>query len=169
VGEFPLDNGLTMPNRIASFLDWWATRHPYDFAAYNEICKAVQGYERLPRLDTEEVEQIRGTVGRAEPILHQKYQRALVRNRGLGARATVDDVDVIRNKQGARAKRVERSIVALAHTDELIDTRRIPDSPQNRELKQWYARDVKSILKQVSGPEFLAKMLPPKSKKDGEE
>lgn len=167
VGAFPLDNALTMPHRIAAFLDWWAKRHPYDFAAYNEILKAVMGYQRLPRLDTEEVEQIRGTVGRAEPILHEKYQRALVRSRGVGARATVDDIDVIRNKQVGRARRVERAIVALAHTGELIDVKRIPDNPANRDLKQWYSRDLNGILKQVSAPEYLAKMLP--KKKDEEE
>lgn len=165
VGSFPLDTALSKPARIAAFLDWWAQRHPYNFAAYNEILKAVEGYSRLPRMDTEEVEAIRACTGRAEKLLHGKYKRALIRHRGLGARASVDDADVIRHKQSDRAKKVERSIVALARQDEIIDTRRVPDTAENRALKQWYQRDVKSILRQVASPEFLAKMLPPGTKK----
>ena len=59
IEAFPLDTGLSKPQRAAAFLDWWATKHPYDFAAYNEILKAIEGYNKLPRMDTEEVEAVR--------------------------------------------------------------------------------------------------------------
>mgnify|MGYP000323885556 CR=1 FL=1 len=58
----------------------------------------------------------------------------------------------------------QRDIVALAKIDEIIDLKSIPDTPENRPLKQWYQRDVKGILKQIASPEYLAKMLPPAEK-----
>lgn len=164
IEAFPLDTGLTKPQRAAAFLDWWAHKHPYDFAAYNEILKAIEGYAKLPRMDTEEVEAVRGVVGRAANILHEKYRRGLVRQRGLGARATVDSADTIRHKAVDKSKRIERDIVALAKIDEIIDLKSIPDTAENRPLKQWYQRDVKGILKQIASPEYLAKMLPPAEK-----
>lgn len=166
--DFPLDTEMSKPHRIAAFLDWWAKKAPYDFAMYNEVLKAIEGYKRLPRLDTEEVDSLRGRIGSAERIVHEKYRRAVVRHRGLGVRATVDDVDVVRHKSVDRTRKVERAIVALARQDEIVDVNKIPNTPENRALKQWYNRDVKGILKQIAAPEFLAKMLPPGSKEKDE-
>lgn len=168
IDAFPLDTGLKKPQRIAAFLDWWANHHPYDFVAYNEITKAVEGYKKLPRMDTDEVEHMRELVGRSGKVLQEKYKRVLVRQRGIGARATVDSMDAIRNRAVDRARNVERGIVALAKLDDIIDVKSIPDTAENKPLKQWYQRDVKGILKQVASPEFLAKMLPPKQD-DGSE
>ena len=166
ISGFPLDTGLTKPQRVAAFLDWWAIKHPFDFAAYNEILKAIEGYNKLPRMDTEEVSAVRGITGRAAKVLHEKYKRSIVRRAGLGARATVDSADTIRHKAVDRSRKIERDIVALAKLDEIIDLKSIPDTPENRPLKQWYQRDVKGILKQIASPEYLAKMLPPAAKED---
>lgn len=161
IEDFQLDTAISKPQRIAAFLDWWATEHPFDFAGYHEITKAIEGYKRLPRMDTDEVATTRGLVGRSSKILQEKYKRALVCQRGLGARATVDAADTIRHKAIDRTKKVERDIVALSKLDEIIDLKTIPDTEANRPLKQWYQRDVRGILKQVASPEFLARMLPP--------
>jgi hypothetical protein len=166
LAAFPLDTGLSKPQRVASLLDWWAEKQRYDFLGYNEITKAVNGYKHMPRMDTEEVAVMRGLVGRAGKILQKKYKRALVRHRALGARATFDSVDAIRHKAVERTKKIERDIVALSDLDEIIDLKSITDTPENRPLKQWYQRDVKGILKQVASPEFRARMLPPAQKDD---
>lgn len=165
-GAFPLDMEMSMPQRVAAFLDWWAEHQPYDFAGYHEITKAVNGYKHLPRLETQEVISMQSVVGRASKILHEKYKRALVRRRGLGARGTVDSADAIRHKAVDRARKVERDIVALATLDEIIDLKSVPDTPENRAMKDWYRRDVKGILKQVAAPEFTQRLLPPKQETD---
>lgn len=163
---FRVDAELTKPARIAAFLAWWAQQRPYDFAAYNEILKAIMGYAKLPRMDTKDVEAVRDCTGRSEKILHEQFKRALIRHRGLGARASVDDADVIRHKQVDRARQVERSVMRFVRQGEIVDVRRVPDSPENRVLKQWYQRDASNIIKMVSAPEFLAKLLPPASRDD---
>lgn len=168
VADFPLDTGMSKPYRIAAFLEWWAVRHPHDFAAYNEVLKAIEGYRHMPRIDSEEVAALRTRIHSVERIMNEKYKRSLVRHRGLGVRATVDDVDMIRNKQVDRVKKVERSITAVVRLDGLIDTSKIPNTPENKPLKEWYSRDVKGIIKQIGDPRYLEKMLPPATKSDEE-
>jgi len=147
--------------RIAHFLDWWARTMPYDFAGYNEVTKAIEGYKHLPRLDSKDVERTRDTMARARVILRKKFNRDIHPSRGLGVRATVDDFDMVKNVATSRAIRVERSIRNLAETDAMIDTRKIADTAETSPLKNWYNRSVRGILKQVASPEFAAKLLPP--------
>lgn len=147
--------------RIAHFLDWWAKAMPYDYAAYNEVTKAVEGYKHLPRLDSKDVEQTRSTMARARVILRKHYNRDLHPSRGIGVRATVDDFDMVKNVATNRAIRVERSIRNLAETDAMIDTSKIPDNAATAPLKTWYKRSVKGILKQLASPDFASKLLPP--------
>jgi hypothetical protein len=160
LADFPIDLGLSKPQRIAAFLDWWATKHPFDFAAYNEILKAIEGYKRMPRMDTEEVAHLQGRIGSAEKLLQNQYKRALIRQRGLGARASVDSADALDHKQVGRVRTMERAIAAVQRGDELINLKEIPDSP----TKRWYSRDVKVILKQFEAPDALARLLPPAMK-----
>ncbi len=164
IDAFPLDTSLTKPARIAAFLAWWAKQHPYDFAAYNEILKAIEGFKKLPRMDTKDVESVRECTGRAEKILRRDYQRELIRHRGLGARASVDSLDVIQNKQVTKARRMHSAAKSFIDTDNLIDVRSIPDTAAARPWKHWYQRDAGAILKMVNSEEFLGKLLPAAAK-----
>lgn len=159
VSLFPLDTGLKKPQRIAAFLDWWAQRHPYDFSAYNELLKAIEGYKHLPRITSDEVDSIRSRVRSAERILLSKFGRVAIRNRGLGIRASVDDEDMLRNKQVDRVVKIRQSIEKAIDLDKRIDLAKVP----NGALKNWYIRGgVRGILSQVGSQEQLQKLLPPK-------
>lgn len=166
IEAFPLDTSQTKPARIAAFLTWWAKQHPHDFAAYNEILKAIEGYKKLPRMDTKDVEAVRECTGRAEKILHRDYKRVLIRHRGLGARASVDDLDIIRNKQVQKAKRMHSAAKSFIDTDALVDVRTIADTAANRPWTNWYRRDAGAIVKMVNSEDFLGKLLPAAASKD---
>lgn len=159
--EFKFDPKMRRPARIAAFLAWYAEHQPYVWAGYNEVLQATSGLGYKPRLSNDEVRVIKGAMTRAAQILQSEHGRALVTNRGLGVRATVDSVDTVKNVATKRAKRAERAIVSLSQVDEIVDVNSIPNTPENRALKQWYQRDVRGILKQVSDPQFLQRMLPP--------
>lgn len=161
VGAFPLDTKLSKTARIAAFLDYWAENHPYDFAAYNEVLKAIEGYSSLPRLENKEVDRVRSNCSGASRILRERYSRELVRHPGLGVRATVDAMDAIRHVQTKKMARVESAVKQVSAVDDNIDLKSIPDTAENRPLKDWYKRDVKGILKQIASPEMLSRMLPP--------
>ena len=161
IEAFRLDTKLSKTARIAAFLDFWATEHPLDYAQYNEVLKAIEGYGYTPRLDNEECDKVRSKCHGAGRILRSKYKRELVRHQGLGVRATVDSMDVIRHVQTKRVSKIENAVKAAADTDANVDLKSIPDSPENKPLKDWYKRDMKSLLKQLSSPDVMARMLPP--------
>lgn len=161
IEAFPLDAKLSKTARIAAFLDFWAAEHPYDFVQYNEVLKAIEGYGYLPRLENKDCDGVRNRCHGAGRILRVKFKRELVRHQGLGVRATVDSMDVIRHVQTKRSAKIENAIKAAAETDANVDIRSIPDTPENAPLKTWYKRDMKSLLKQLSSPEVMARMLPP--------
>ncbi len=161
ISDFHVDPEMRRPARIAAFLHWYAQHQPYVWAGYNEVLQATNGLGYKPRLSNDEVRVIKGAMHRAGQILMETYGRAVISNRGLGIRATVDAADTVRHVATKRAKRAERAIVSLAQVDEIVDVSAIPNTPENKALKQWYQRDVRGILKQVSDAEFLTKMLPP--------
>jgi len=163
---FPLDNKMTKPQRVAALLDWWAGKYNYDFLGYNEITKAVNGYKHMPRMENQEVTDMRSIVGRAAKILQEKYKRGLVRHWALGARATAEDMDTIRNNVAAAARRHERSGVALVKLVDIVNVKNIPDTPENRPHRQWVQRDIMGIVKQLSEPNYMARLLPPKKKEE---
>jgi hypothetical protein len=152
---------LSKTARIAAFLDFWAQEHPYDFAQYNEVLKAIEGFGYMPRLENKECDGVRSRCYGAGRILRRMHQRELIRHPGLGVRATVDAMDKIRHVQTKKIARVEGTIKEVVDVDEHIDLKTIPDTPENRPLKQWYQRDMRAILRQLASPEVLARMLPP--------
>lgn len=159
LAAFPLEVKMSMPQRVAHLLDWWAARHPHDFLQYNEITKGVNGTSAMPRMDTKQVEQTRGIVSRSGKTLFKLYQRAIIRKRDLGARASVDAEDVIRHRSVKKSAEIKQSIIALAQLDELVDLNTVPNTS---DVKAWYKKDVRAgFLKQLSAPENLARMLPP--------
>jgi len=169
LGEFPLDQlkdeDGALPgwaHRIAHFLDWWARKMPYDFVGYNEILKAVENRSAMPRMDSNDVEQLRSRMYGAKRKLRAAYGRDTVMMRSVGVRATVDDKDVLLNIAPKQTVAVERSIKRLAETDAMIDLRNVEDSNETRAHKRWYNRSVRGILKQIAAPEFTDKLLPPK-------
>lgn len=170
LGQFPVkdleneDGELpSWARRIAYFLDWWARQAPYDFVGYNEILKAVEKRASMPRLDTKDVDQLRGRMYGAKKVLRSEYHRDVVHLRGTGVRATVDHKDQLINTAPKDTVAVERSIKRLAATDAMIDMKKVPDDEETRPYKQWYTRSVRGILKQISAPEFTDRLLPPKS------
>ncbi len=169
LAEFPIDQLKNeegaLPgwsHRIAHFLDWWAQTMPYDFVGYNEILKAVENRQSMPRMDSKDVEQLRARMYSAKKKLRAEYGRDTVMMRSMGVRATVDDKDVLLNIAPRQTIAVERSIKRLAETDAMIDLRRIDDNAETRAHKRWYNRSVRGILKQIAAPEFTDKLLPPK-------
>ena len=160
VSKFPLNIEMSKPQRAAHFLDWWSREHPYDFVGYHELLKAIEGYRHTPKINSEEVQSLRHRSASAERVLLKKYNKVAVRTRGLGIRATVDDEDMLRNKQVGRVMKIRLSIQNAKELDKRIDLSKI----QQGSLKDWYTRGgVRGILNQVGSEEQLAKLLPPKT------
>lgn len=159
------DHEDSLPRRGAHFLNWAAERYPKEYIPYNFVVRAIMGYGRTPRMDSEEVERYRGKMTRIRQILQNDYGRELTSSPGIGVRATVADDDILRTEMMRKVKRFRSAKAAMEKTASLISVARLPASKE----KRWFENDVASILKTLKSPAFEKKLLPPTEKDKGEQ
>jgi hypothetical protein len=152
---------LSLAKRTAHLLDWAARKGPGTLIPYNVILKGIMGYAHTPRIGNEEVDRFRhGPLGGARKYLQQQYKRDL-KNAGVGARATVDGLDVVKSVLPANVRRVNSAHAALGRAAKLVDPARLPAAGPDRAWVEWYARTVSPALKALAADDRIAKLLPP--------
>lgn len=147
---------MTLPHRIAHFLNWAAANMRMVFFQPNIICRAINGYDRTPRPDTKEVDTIRSAMQRAKKILLDDYKRGYHFERGMGVRATVDDNDKVSASVATAAKRV---VSAKENMDKITVT---VDEAKLGKSEAAYFRGVTEASKRITATHIRA-LLPPKS------
>lgn len=167
-GEYSPDPKLRLPERTAHFLDWAAKAYPKSYAPYNYVLKAIMGYDKTPRLDTEEVLRVRGNISRVRAILQEKYGRDLDTVAQVGVRATVDDADTLTVALPKKVRRLDAARQSVSKTAALIDPARLPTTADLAPWKRWLTTDVRTVLKTIEAPEFARRMLPPGSNDEGD-
>lgn len=170
VGDYEPPFGQSLTHRAAHFLDWAAQHYPQEYVPYNFIVRAIQGYNKTPRLDTEEVESLRRALSRIGRILQQKFKRGKTTSPGQGVRATTNDVDAVKTEIRNKMVRLQSAKVALEQSASIVDPTRMPAGPE----KKWFTEDVGAILKTLKSPSFEARFAlpaaiePPKPKANDE-
>lgn len=144
------DPKMSMAQRMANYLDWAATNWPGEYTPYNRMLKAINGYARMPHMDSKEVETMRASITRARSILIEKYGRELVTSPGTGARATVDDTDAAKNALAKKARHLSGAVASFKKTAAIIDASQVTDPT----VKKWLQTDVKAVLRLTQGDEF---------------
>jgi hypothetical protein len=160
-GEYETNPKLRNPDRSAHFLDWAAKHYPKSYVPYNYLLKAIMGYERTPRLDSEDVDRLRSNLTRIRTILQEIYGRDLDTQPGVGVRATVDDADTTTVALPKKMRRLRSAQVGLKKTVDLIDLSKLPSTADMVPWKRWLTTDVKTIMKTLDSPDFAKRMLPP--------
>lgn len=154
---------LTFPHRTAQFLDGCAKRNPFQLIRYDEIWRAVNLFPTRQKLGNDDLKRVKSYVQRANSWLH-KYGRALVLGAD-GARASVDDQDIVESVTPKKVGRMQSAIKSLQDTDALINARNVQG-----EMGGWYTKAVKPCLNTLTkvrdqlldaAPE--PKALPPKA------
>jgi hypothetical protein len=158
--SFNVNSQLSIPERTAQALDWAARTYPRQLVPYNVLLQAVMGFEKMPRLNDQQIEQLRSKMGRVRVILRTKYARGLVSEPGAGVRATVDSADQLKTAVVRSAARHHRSGVALASETSLVNINEVPNTPENAKLVKWYKTDLRTTLAQIGSPQFH-KLLEP--------
>jgi hypothetical protein len=143
------DATMTIPERTAHALDWAAAHNGGMIVPYNILLKAVMGYNRMPRLKTEEVEALRRKMSRARQLLEKVYGRALVAVTGIGVRATVDGEDAVRNSAKPAGARLERAAQIFKDRLALVNKAEV----QDKELLAWL-RGANAHVKQITAGSF---------------
>ncbi len=160
-GEYKVQEKLRVPERMAHYLDWAAAKYPKAYTPYNFVLKAIMGFEKTPRLGSEDVDRLRGKITRTREILQELYGRDLDTQPGVGVRATVDDADTTTVALPKKVKRLAAASNSVKKTMDLIDPKKLPDTAEMAPWKKWLTTDVKTIVKTLSAPDFASRMLPP--------
>lgn len=159
----PTKAGLSA--RLAHFLDWAAKNAPGQYIAYNVLTKTVHKLDRLPNMESDLVRTVRGNMTSTRAKLVKLYSRDLDSLPGIGVRATCDDADTLSVSLPKKMRRFTAAKRSLKSTVDLIDPRKIPNTPEMKPLKEWLNRSVSEVMKLISSPDFEQKCLPPSSDK----
>jgi hypothetical protein len=133
---------LYLPERTADYLDWAAKRFPKVFIPYNVVVKGIEGYQKPPRSNSDEVMRMRRCVSKVRSILLDKYNRSTVSQPGFGIRATIDDEDMLKECVTRSAVRAQSAISGLVRISDKVNIAKVPDCPE----RTWFKRDLKSVL-----------------------
>lgn len=157
IASYPREDKLSMPKRIAHCLDWCAREFPNQIVPFQMLLKAVMGYERTPKSDSKEIDQLRKRWTVVRKILIKDYSRDLHVERGMGARATDGSEDVARHTLGIKVRRFNGAKKSVEQTLAIIDSKNIKD----KSLRSW-VDGLTPAFKALSAPDFEKKLLPPK-------
>jgi hypothetical protein len=165
--QFLVNTDDPKTKRVAAFLIWAAQRHPFEYIPYNVIVQAINGYRRLPRMESDEVTMIKNCMTGVRRHL-QGNQRELVSQPGIGVRATVDDADTLKTALPNKVKRLQAAKRAVISTASIIDPNAIPDTKENEPWKKWLKGSVRAAIKELESPTFERKLLPPSEQEENE-
>jgi hypothetical protein len=150
------------PNRrVAHCLNWAAEKFPYQYIQWNIMLKAIHGYRRLPRLDSEQVLHLKKSATAVRKHLLKYHERIMDSEPGMGIRALVDDADNLTIAMPKKARRLVSAKNSAEETAAHIDLSAVPDTPEYAPYKKWMKRDMGGILKALERVKFDHRALPP--------
>jgi hypothetical protein len=163
--RYPLDNKMTMPQRMASCLNWCAEEYPYEVVSWRLLYQAVMGMAVLPSSRNAEVENLKSRSQAVKKLLHEQYGRGLVILPGLGVRASVDDFDRGLHCVFRATKRAASAVAGAKREIEAVDIRKIPETKETKGYRDWHRQNATPLLS--SANELLKRALLLTSKKVG--
>ena len=149
--EIKLEDNMAW--RAARFLDWAARKYPKQSTPYNYMWKAINGFKKTPRLDSEDVERFRSSMSRVRRVLQDNYGRDLWVDPGIGVRATTDSNDIVDGPLEKASRRVIQAQSSASRTASLVDPRKL-----NAANKAWF-NDVQGALRKLASPAIGGKLL----------
>jgi hypothetical protein len=159
-------------SRVAEFLNKCANDYPHSVITYEEITQAIFELGRVPDSRAKHVKSVRGQMSSAGKLLMEKYGRSLITCRGVGARASVDNADVLRESVTKDAERHRQTAEKLQKTASLIDPKvlekelkELKGDPALKEelltLSTWFTESMGKYLKTLKRPQNEQALLPP--------
>jgi len=158
--------GVSQKVQIMTFLLYAREHAPSQFVSYAEVTQRIKGYPKAPNPKSLEVDSVRGAMSAVRVALMEEHQCGLDTDPIYGVRATTDTGDLLKTQMVKVARRFKGQQAMFTKTADLIDPRKIPNTPEYKELKAWFNTSVQPVVKAISATDFAAKLLPPK--RDGE-
>ena len=152
---------MSLTKRAAHCLDFTATNYPKQYIPWNWVYQAIQGFARTPRHDSEAVINLRMRGSAIRQACISLYKRTTDTHPGLGVRALVDDEDVVRYAMVKSTKRFISAKNALVQTASLVDVKKLPNTPEFQEFKNWHTKGILPILREVGSAAFDKRLSAP--------
>lgn len=146
---------LPWGSRIAHFLDWAARSFPKVHYSASLISQAINGQHSTPAVNDPNVVAIPNYLRTAKDVSLREYKRAIIHERGVGWRATVDDNDAVQTDLPQVSRRI-----ASAHANAKRHIEVIDSSNLSKKNAAAFAATSKAIGQIGDGITLLA--LPPR-------
>lgn len=158
--------------RIAEFLAWAREKYPHQLLTYEEITMAIFSLDRIPPSGSPNLKSVRNQMQSAKVVLHEKYGSTIHVVRGVGARATVDDVDVMEHALPKDLARHKQTAESLKKTATLINPARLKEQledlggdPEHKanlmQAAEWLDEYFWKYLKSLDRPTVKGALAPP--------
>lgn len=162
IAKYEIDLGMSRTKRLAHYLDWAAKNLPRQWLQYNILWQSINGFKTLPRLDSKEVEIVKGSMPGVRKVLLNVYQRGMVTARGVGVRATTDDADLLVHDVTQRSQGVANAINKFTQVVNLVNPSNIPKTeemaPYRKNLTEY-----RSISTLFGAQDILRRLAVPKA------
>lgn len=159
--------------RTAEFLFWAKGKYPYQLITYEEITQAIFSLGSVPNNKSPHVKSVRGQMSSVGKRLLELFKVSLITERGVGARASVDDKDVLEHSVTKEAERTSLAAAKLKKVSDLVSPERLAslldELPVGQEkedflhLSTWFRDDLLKLIKKLEQPKQKAALLPPPS------
>lgn len=157
--------------RVTEFLLWCAERYPRCTITYEEITQAIFGLGRVPDPRSKNVKSVRGQMSSAGKLLLGQHAKTLITERGVGARASVDESDKARESLPGSVKNYQQAADKLKKVAESIDQlelsreiKALVDPQLRQELSdvaEWHRELINKVIKNLNRPSTVKALLPP--------
>jgi len=144
--------------RLADFLVEASKACPRRFFDKRSLAKVAYNLQRTPADDSDYVKRLSSALSTADQILH-KIRKGIVTDKVDGARATVDDRDLLETVHRKKRRRVGSAVESLAKTDSVINIGSVPPA-----LRDELSRSRDAIKKLTSGVSALPALPAPKER-----
>jgi len=158
--------------RVAEFLNMCAETYPHCTITYEEITQAIFTLGKIPDARAKHVKSVRGQMSSAGKLLLEKYNRTLITCTGVGARASVDNTDKVKEsmtKAAENHRRTAEKLVRIADSidpDQLdVELKELGGDPQVKrdllEVAAWHKDLLMKYVRSLKKPQATAALLPP--------
>jgi hypothetical protein len=160
----------SISGRVCEFLHWASLKYPKSIITYEEITQAVFMLGKKPSTGSKAVKSVTSAISRSRKVMKPKYKQDILTEKGVGARATVDELDVLSTSILRDTETHRRSAAKLKSTVDLINEKKldrlIAQAPKEVRdeimiTRAWYTESLGKYIKMLEKPSSAKALLPP--------
>lgn len=160
----------SISGKVCEFLIWASLKYPKYIILHEEITQAIFVLGKIPPKASKHVKSVAGSLSRARRLMKDKYKQDIIVRRGVGARATIDDLDIMTTSVMRDVDKHERTAKNLKETVNLVNNKKvdalIDEAPASiredlRISRDYFNEYLTKYIKLLDKPINVKALLPP--------